>query len=259
MEMEDLKIINKGLKDEMELLGYQPCRWKLALVLNPFNIFQLSSVILWFIDGYNYYTMARVFMSVITVAASLYTIKKRYVMLQDMVDSTVRVTICRGDNETEEALSRDLVPGDVIVIPSNGSIMPCEAVLICGSCIVNESMLTGESIPVVKTDLPNPPLDKKSGEGCVIYSTENQKGHTLFCGTNVIQTRYYTGEIVKVVVIRTGQLICSIMYSKPTDFKLYRDAYMFLLCLMGVASTVFLYSLVMKILNQVIVYPFKKL
>ncbi|KAA0713781.1 putative cation-transporting ATPase 13A3 [Triplophysa tibetana] len=31
----------------------------------------------------------------------------------------------------------------------------------------------------------------------------------------------------------SGQLICSIMYSKPTDFKLYRDAYMFLLCLVA--------------------------
>lgn len=51
---------------------------------------------------------------------------------------------CFFCTETEEALSTDLVPGDVIVIPSNGTIMPCDAVLICGTCIVNESMLTGD-------------------------------------------------------------------------------------------------------------------
>lgn len=34
---------------------------------------------------------------------------------------------------------------------------------------------------------------------------------------------------------------------------------MFLLCLVGVASIVFLYSLVMKVLNQVMIYPLKKL
>lgn len=51
---------------------------------------------------------------------------------------------CFCCTETEEALSTDLVPGDVIVIPSNGIIMPCDAVLVCGTCIVNESMLTGD-------------------------------------------------------------------------------------------------------------------
>uniref|UniRef100_A0A671S2R8 Polyamine-transporting ATPase 13A3 n=1 Tax=Sinocyclocheilus anshuiensis TaxID=1608454 RepID=A0A671S2R8_9TELE len=227
-------------------------------VLNPFYIFQLFSVILWCTDEYYYYAMAIVIMSVISIATSLYTIKKQYVMLHDMVaaHSTVRVTVCRGENETEEALSTDLVPGDVIVIPSNGTIMPCDAVLICGTCIVNESMLTGESVPITKTDLPNPQQDKKGGHGDAIYSTEEHKRHTLFCGTNVIQTRYYTGEMVKAVVVRTGfstakgQLIRSILYPKPTDFKLYQDAYLFLLCLVAVASVVFVYSLVMKILNQ---------
>uniref|UniRef100_A0A671RAG9 Probable cation-transporting ATPase 13A3 n=1 Tax=Sinocyclocheilus anshuiensis TaxID=1608454 RepID=A0A671RAG9_9TELE len=230
-----------------------PSLFKLLIkeVLNPFYIFQLFSVILWCTDEYYYYAMAIVVMSVISIATSLYTIKKQYVMLHDMVaaHSTVRVTVYRGENETEEALSTDLVPGDVIVIPSNGTVMPCDAVLICGTCIVNESMLTGESVPVTKTDLPNPQWDKKGGDGDEIYSTEEHKRHTLFCGTNVIQTRYYTGEMVKAVVVRTGfstakgQLIRSILYPKPTDFKLYRDAYLFLLCLVAVASIVFVYSL----------------
>uniref|UniRef100_A0A8C1XYX6 ATPase 13A3 n=1 Tax=Cyprinus carpio TaxID=7962 RepID=A0A8C1XYX6_CYPCA len=237
-----------------------PSLFKLLIkeVLNPFYIFQLFSVILWCTDEYYYYAMAIVIMSVISIATSLYTIKKQYVMLHDMVatHSTVRVTVYRGENETEEALSTDLVPGDVIVIPSNGTVMPCDAVLVCGTCIVNESMLTGESVPVTKTDLPNPQRDKKGGDGDVIYSTEEHKRHTLFCGTNVIQTRYYTGEMVKAVVVRTGfstakgQLIRSILYPKPTDFKLYRDAYLFLLCLVAVASIVFVYSLVMKIINE---------
>ena len=39
--------------------------------------------------------------------------------------------------------SEDLVPGDIIEIPRNGCIMQCDAVLIDGNCIVNESMLTG--------------------------------------------------------------------------------------------------------------------
>uniref|UniRef100_A0A8C7EYV6 Polyamine-transporting ATPase 13A3 n=1 Tax=Oncorhynchus kisutch TaxID=8019 RepID=A0A8C7EYV6_ONCKI len=218
-----------------------PSVFKLLIkeVLNPFYIFQLFSVILWSADEYYYYAAAIVFMSVISIATSLYTIKKQYVTLHDMVSahSIVRVSVY-----IEEALSTDLVPGDVMVIPSNGTIMPCDAVLISGTCIVNESMLTGESVPVTKTNLPNPGEGDKEGDAA--YSMEEHKRHTLFCGTHVIQTRFYSGELVKAVVVRTGfstakgQLVRSILYPKPTDFKLYRDAYLFLLCLVAIAGIV---------------------
>ncbi|KAM9582993.1 polyamine-transporting ATPase 13A3 isoform 3-T5 [Trichechus inunguis] len=185
-------------------------------------------------------------------------IKEHYVTLHDMVatHSTVRVTVCRGSEELEEIFSTDLVPGDIMVIPLNGIVMPCDAVLISGTCIVNESMLTGESVPVTKTNLPNPSVDIK-GAGNEIYSPETHKRHTLFCGTTVIQTRFYTGELVKAVVVRTGfstskgQLVRSILYPKPTDFKLYRDAYLFLLCLVAVAAIGFIYTIVNSILNEV--------
>ncbi|MEQ2211324.1 hypothetical protein XENOCAPTIV_024734 [Xenoophorus captivus] len=111
-------------------------------------------------------------------------------------------------------MSTDLVPGDVISIPANGMVMPCDAVLLQGTCVVNESMLTGE---------------------------------------DVCCTRFYTGELVKAVVIRTekGLLVRSILYPKPTDFKLYRDAYLFLLCLVGVAGIGFIYTIILSIMNKV--------
>uniref|UniRef100_A0A671Z3S3 Polyamine-transporting ATPase 13A3 n=1 Tax=Sparus aurata TaxID=8175 RepID=A0A671Z3S3_SPAAU len=332
MEKEDLKVLNKGEEEEMELQGYRLCRWRLALVgvgvlctggflllllywmpewcvkstctrttardadvvlmrstvgfkklffgvneiavkvpsvfkllikevLNPFYIFQLFSVILWSADEYYYYAAAIVIMSVISIATSLYTIKKQYIMLHDMVaaHSIVRVSVCRASNEIEEILSTDLVPGDVMVIPSNGTIMPCDAVLVSGTCIVNESMLTGESVPVTKTNLPNPLPGERDEDNDSAYNTEEHKRHTLFCGTHVIQTRFYTGELVKAVVVRTGfstakgQLVRSILYPKPTDFKLYRDAYLFLLCLVAVAGIGFVYSIVLSIMNKTII------
>lgn len=238
-----------------------PSIFKLLIkeVLNPFYIFQLFSVILWSADEYYYYAAAIVLMSVISIATSLYTIKKQYVMLHDMVaaHSIVRVSVCRANNEIEEILSTDLVPGDLMIIPSNGTIMPCDAVVVSGTCIVNESMLTGESVPVTKTNLPNPLPGDRAEETDSAYNTEEHKRHTLFCGTHVIQTRFYTGELVKAVVIRTGfstakgQLVRSILYPKPTDFKLYRDAYLFLLCLVAVAGIGFIYSIVLSIMNKV--------
>ena len=47
--------------------------------------------------------------------------------------------------------SKELVPGDLLLLPTNGGyMMECDAVLVEGTCVVNESMLTGESIPITK-------------------------------------------------------------------------------------------------------------
>uniref|UniRef100_A0A8C7YGL9 Polyamine-transporting ATPase 13A3 n=1 Tax=Oryzias sinensis TaxID=183150 RepID=A0A8C7YGL9_9TELE len=256
-ELQNFQVLMKLFFGVNEIAVKVPSVFKLLIkeVLNPFYIFQLFSVILWSADEYYYYAVAIVFMSVVSIATSLYTIKKQYIMLHDMVTahSIVRVSVCRTNKDIEEILSTDLVPGDVMVIPNNGTIMPCDAVLVSGTCIVNESMLTGESVPVTKTNLPN----SVEGEGDDAYNTEEHKRHTLFCGTNVIQTRFYTDELVKAVVVRTGfstakgQLVRSILYPKPTDFKLYRDAYLFLLCLVAVAGIGFIYSIVLSIINKV--------
>lgn len=42
--------------------------------------------------------------------------------------------------------SLDLVPGDCILVPPEGLILPCDAALLAGECMVNESMLTGKSV-----------------------------------------------------------------------------------------------------------------
>ena len=75
-----------------------------------------------------------------------------------------------------------MVPGDIAVIPNN-CLMPCDFVLLTGSCIVNESMLTGESVPVIKSSLM--PINE-------IYDPDNfdtSKKYTLYSGTHVIQSR----------------------------------------------------------------------
>lgn len=59
------------------------------------------------------------------------------------------VTVCRDiggpncDAIYEDISTADLVPGDIIVIPKFGFEVPCDIALLCGTCVVNESMLTG--------------------------------------------------------------------------------------------------------------------
>lgn len=65
------------------------------------------------------------------------------------MNSLDKVTVCRdvgGANCEpiyEDISTTDLVPGDIVVIPRFGFEVPCDIALLCGTCVVNESMLTG--------------------------------------------------------------------------------------------------------------------
>ncbi|XKL68889.1 hypothetical protein PGB90_006658 [Kerria lacca] len=163
---------------------------------------------------------------------------------QKQLANTVRtegnITVCRSIGKSkhdaiyEDISISDLVPGDIIVIPRTGFIVPCDAVLLFGHCIVNESMLTGESVPVTKTALPylNTP-----------YNEVEDVSHTLYCGTHVMQARYYADEIIHAVVLRTGfltakgNLVRSILFPLPHDFKFDQDTYKFVWILAIVAMS----------------------
>ncbi|XP_012945191.1 probable cation-transporting ATPase 13A3 [Aplysia californica] len=229
-----------------------PSYWSLFIgeVLNPFYIFQIASIILWSFDSYYYYASCIFAISCLSIGISLRETRKQRVTLRNMVatqEGTMQV--CTSAQEFVVKAEHELVPGDVIAIPPNGCVMTCDAVLTAGTCIVNESMLTGESVPVTKTPLPQQEDEE-------IYSPEIHKRHTLFSGTHIVQTRYYGQAKVLAVVVRTGyntakgDLVRAILFPKPLDFQFYRDAIRFILFLGGVASIGMTYSLTTYIINK---------
>jgi cation-transporting ATPase 13A3/4/5 len=65
--------------------------------------------------------------------------------LRSTVHSSDVVTVIRCDTGKMDTIPTEhLVPGDVMVVPSYGCVMHCDAVLLTGNCIINESMLTGQ-------------------------------------------------------------------------------------------------------------------
>lgn len=65
-------------------------------------------------------------------------------------------------------------------------------------------IFTGESVPVTKTPLPNPKMSKSQED--IFFQIKEHSRHVLFCGTHIIQTRYYGTHKVRAVVLRTGIL-----------------------------------------------------
>ncbi|KAM9299549.1 polyamine-transporting ATPase 13A2 [Gastrophryne carolinensis] len=227
--------------------------WQLLIeeVLNPFYIFQLFSVVLWFCEDYYYYGVCIIIISVVSIAVSLYETRQQSVTLRDMVKLSINVRVRRAGGEEVMLSSSDLVPGDCVLIPTEGLLLPCDAALLTGECMVNESLLTGESVPEMKTPLPESP--HTSG---VIYSPDSHRRHTLFCGTQVIQAKSYVDNEVIAVVTRTGfctvkgNLISSILHPKPIFFKFYRDALMFVLVLAVFAAIGTIYSIIIHVLYK---------
>ncbi|XP_053420708.1 probable cation-transporting ATPase 13A4 isoform X3 [Nycticebus coucang] len=230
--------------------------WKLLIkeVLNPFYIFQLFSVCLWFNEDYKEYALAIIIMSAISIAFTVYDLREQSVKLHHLVEShnCITVSVCGRKAGVQELESRLLVPGDLLILTGNKVQMPCDAVLIDGSCVVDEGMLTGESIPVTKTPLPKV-------DSSVPWKTQSEadyKRHVLFCGTEVIQAKAASSGMVRAVVLQTGfntakgDLVRSILYPKPMNFKLYRDAIRFLLCLVGTATIGMIYTLCVFVLSK---------
>ncbi|KAM4693459.1 putative cation-transporting ATPase 13A4 isoform 2-T2 [Discoglossus pictus] len=178
-------------------------------------------------------------MSLMSVTATVYNLRVQSVKIHKMADSynSIMVTVLHKNGELEEVESQSLVPGDVIILKGNKLFLPCDAILVSGGCTVNEGMLTGESVPVTKTALPY--IDNSIPWRA--HSGDDYKRHVLFCGTEVIQTKAKNHDFVKAVVLQTGfntakgDLVKAILYNKPMNVKLHRDAMRFLLGLVGIA------------------------
>ena len=136
--------------------------WKMTLeeLTDPFYLFQLYSIILWYCTNYYYYSSVIIVLTIISLAISVYETHKNLKKLQKISRYSCPVKVYRKNEnneykDPEEINSTELVPGDLIEIPSEGYALPCDTVLIGGSVIVNEAMLTGESTPFIKVRMPN--------------------------------------------------------------------------------------------------------
>lgn len=222
-------------------------------VLHPFYIFQIASVILWSLDDYYYYAICIVIISCASIVTTLIETSNTVRRMREMSRFSCQVNVLREGKWTAKE-STDLVPGDIYDVAEAGLLLfPADSVLLSGDAIVNESMLTGESVPVSKIPLTDDSIN-------MLHSTSSQipsdlARHFLFAGTRIIRIRptvvedeggYQAGA--KAMVVRTGfdttkgALVRSMLFPKPMGFKFYRDSFRFIGFLASIAGVGFIFS-----------------
>ncbi|CAI0461155.1 unnamed protein product [Linum tenue] len=178
--------------------------------MEPFFVFQVFCVGLWCLDDFWYYSLFTLFMLFMfesTMAKS--RLKTLTELRRVRVDSqTVMVHRC---GKWVKLSGTELLPGDIVSIGRSVGLngedktVPADMLILAGSAIVNEAILTGESTPQWK-------VVSTGGRGKdENLSARRDKTHVLFGGTKILQhtpdktfpLRTPDGGCVA-VVLRTG-------------------------------------------------------
>ncbi|GAA5912394.1 hypothetical protein JCM5296_001717 [Sporobolomyces johnsonii] len=226
-------------------------------VLHPFYVFQVFSIVLWSVDDYYYYAFAIAVISVVSIISTLIETRANVERMREMSRFSCDVKVLR-DGDWVTADSTSLVPGDLLDL-SEASLttFPSDLLLLSGDAIVNESMLTGESVPVSKVPVEAEAVEWISEPGGDIKSELAR--HVVFNGTKIIRIRKTTPSVASAgggghepeavaMVLRTGfnttkgALVRSMLFPKPFGFAFYRDSFRFIGVLGLVAVLGFLAS-----------------
>ncbi|KAI0223304.1 hypothetical protein L0F63_004993 [Massospora cicadina] len=171
-----------------------------------FYLYQLS--IMWLFYYLAYYQVGVVDTAVILISAFIKTVIR--------VKSERRIKEMAEHCSDVKVLRDGLVPGDVIQI-ENGTTVPCDATVLSGNIVADESSLTGEPLPIRKFPIKDEPVryDRLG----------TNKINSLFAGTTVAQANAVEGDPhVKALVHQTststdkGQLVHDILFPNPISF-----------------------------------------
>lgn len=150
----------------------------------PFFVFQIFCVALWCLDEYWYYSLFTLFMLIVFECTVVWQRLKTLTEFRTMAVAPYPIRCMRGGKwvtiQTDE-----LLPGDVVSVarqPTETTV-PADILLVKGTCIVNEAMLSGESTPLLKESIELLDGSEK------LDADVAHKNAMLFSGTKVLQAR----------------------------------------------------------------------
>jgi cation-transporting ATPase 13A1 len=149
----------------------------------PFFVFQIFCVALWMLDEYWYYSLFTLFMLVVFECTVVWQRLRTLTEFRTMSVAPFPIQVLR-DSKWSVLQSDELLPGDIVsLVRSHQSEtnIPADVLLIQGTCIVNEAMLSGESTPLLKESIELlDASDKLDADG-------QHRNTVLFSGTKLLQ------------------------------------------------------------------------
>jgi cation-transporting ATPase 13A1 len=150
----------------------------------PFFVFQMFCVLLWLLDEYWMTSVFTFFMLLMFESTVVKQRLRNLEFIRSMMPKPHEVRVLRQGAWTAVS-SLQLVPGDLVSLarPAAGveETVPCDALVLQGTCVVNEAMLTGESTPQIKEEA----LHRVATE--VLDMDGQDRRHIVFAGTRIVQ------------------------------------------------------------------------
>jgi manganese-transporting P-type ATPase len=154
-------------------------------LLAPFFVFQVFCILLWMLDEYWHYSLMTLFMMLVFEATVVSSRLRSLRELRGMRNKPRNVFVYRK-KKWLTITSLELLPGDILSVPRSQNpedVVPCDLLILAGTVVVNEAMLTGESVPLMKeAAMPLQPADLNRP----LAVKDNDKNHVLFGGTRVL-------------------------------------------------------------------------
>ena len=185
-----------------------------------FFFFQVFAIVLWCFTGFAIYAAVVSCLVIYSLIDTTIEVRSNLLNIRRMSRYSISINLYES-NAIKEIQSVDLVPGDVFELPPDNTAIPCDCILLSGSVIVNEAMLTGESTPIIKAHLPL--LETR-------FDYEVDSKHMLFSGTKIVQKRPENKKPLLCVCYATGfntvrgNLIRSVLFPKEGDTSFMVDS-----------------------------------